>query len=718
MDFPNNFNQKNNQMNFQNLQNQMNNMNLNNIKAFDNQNKQNINLNRNNLDQFKKYNFNLNNMNPIQNNNNNFYNLNNNINNMNNFNSDNINNLNQNMNNINKDINNISMNNNNINNNMNKMNNCNNIAVANDNFQMMPNLNFMNNQMNNIPQNLNNIINLNFNNNFENSNKILNEENSIKMEFPNGINLIEFTKVLGPMKNCLCKIGTYSNTISFGFFCRFGYKNKRFKILITEYLGNIMEYHDLHFKIGKKEKSIYLDINRLIFYNEKYNITIFEIKDDDDINYFLEFDNKLLEEENNQQNLEKKINSIYFLFLKSGEIKFCFGNLKGINDFKMDISFYNFQFEENIPFFYTISEIDEKNKAKAFPILDLKNNKLIGKLSSSGSSIFLKFPLMEYLQYYSYNKNVIKDINPKKLNQIKLRIEVNEDEINKRIYFFNNYENDENDKTYMNNELNALNQNNVNLFIDEVQFVYKKYFRPTKEGIYFIKLFINANLNNCFAMFYNCKNLIEIDLSCFNRNIVTNMNYMFYGCNKLKVLDLSNFNTSYVTTMEAIFTRNDDLTSICDLYLTYFDTRNVVNMKNLFACPINFMNICLPFLDTRNVTNMEGLFSGCTIPYLDLSILNTKNVTIMKFMFSGCKIDKLILASNFNTENVIDMESMFSYSQINSLDLSKFNTKNVTNMKNMFSYFKGDKLSFPQNFRTDNVIDMSGMFSGSSLKNS
>jgi hypothetical protein len=40
MDFPNNFNQKNNQMNFQNLQNQMNNMNLNKIKAFDNQNKQ------------------------------------------------------------------------------------------------------------------------------------------------------------------------------------------------------------------------------------------------------------------------------------------------------------------------------------------------------------------------------------------------------------------------------------------------------------------------------------------------------------------------------------------------------------------------------------------------------------------------------------------------------------------------------------------------------
>ena len=54
-------------------------------------------------------------------------------------------------------------------------------------------------------------------------------------------------------------------------------------------------------------------------------------------------------------------------------------------------------------------------------------------------------------------------------------------------------------------------------------------------------------------MFYNCSSLIELDLSNFNTNNVTNMSYMFFGCSSLKELNLSNFNTNNVINISGLF---------------------------------------------------------------------------------------------------------------------------------------------------------------------
>ena len=42
-------------------------------------------------------------------------------------------------------------------------------------------------------------------------------------------------------------------------------------------------------------------------------------------------------------------------------------------------------------------------------------------------------------------------------------------------------------------------------------------------------------------MFQDCKSLTYINLTHFNTENVTEMNYMFYGCEKLKNIDISNF---------------------------------------------------------------------------------------------------------------------------------------------------------------------------------
>ena len=44
-------------------------------------------------------------------------------------------------------------------------------------------------------------------------------------------------------------------------------------------------------------------------------------------------------------------------------------------------------------------------------------------------------------------------------------------------------------------------------------------------------------------MFFDCNSLTSLNLSNFNTQNVTDMNYMLSNCNSLTSLNLSNFNT-------------------------------------------------------------------------------------------------------------------------------------------------------------------------------
>ena len=94
--------------------------------------------------------------------------------------------------------------------------------------------------------------------------------------------------------------------------------------------------------------------------------------------------------------------------------------------------------------------------------------------------------------------------------------------------------------------LKELNESNVELYINNKKYKYQKYFIPDKEGEYNILLKFNILIKDCSFMFYECSNIINIDLSSFNTKNVTNMSDMFYYCKELKNIDLSSFNTQKV----------------------------------------------------------------------------------------------------------------------------------------------------------------------------
>ena len=260
--------------------------------------------------------------------------------------------------------------------------------------------------------------------------------------------------------------------------------------------------------------------------------------------------------------------------------------------------------------------------------------------------------------------NILNIYNKINCNEIKITLEIKKDDIYKDIYFLDNtdgavYINIKDKEEHHHDFLKELNESNTELYINNQNYKYQKYFRPDKEGIHEILLKFNNNMKDCSFMFYNCKNIINIDFSSFNTQEVACMLSMFEGCSNLTYLDLSSFVTKNVTNINCMFLGCNKLINID---LSSFDTSNIDSLYCIFQNCSNLMNIDLSSFDTKNVTNMAGLFAGCSkLSKINLTSFNTNKVTDMRLMFVKC-------------------------SNLSSIDLSSFNinNNNVNNMKNMF----------------------------------
>jgi len=212
--------------------------------------------------------------------------------------------------------------------------------------------------------------------------------------------------------------------------------------------------------------------------------------------------------------------------------------------------------------------------------------------------------------------------------------------------------------------------------------------------------------------FQNLKNLTTVDLSDWNTENITKMDYLFDGCSALESLTLSkSFNTSHVTTMSRMFNGCSSLKNAD--FVKYIDTSNANDLAYMFAGCSSLTKLDVTHFNTSNVTNMQNMFGNCKgLTSLDVSNFNTSNVTNMAYMFNNLKIPSLDV-SRFNTSNVQFMQYMFNgCSNLTNLDIRNFDTSNVKNMQNMFSGCTGLKSLDVSKMKTQNVENMGSMFSG------
>ena len=443
------------------------------------------------------------------------------------------------------------------------------------------------------------------------------------------VNIQSTEKILNQMKNCVCKIkiGKINAT---GFFCKVPFINMiflmtNFHVINEEYTKKNKEIHIL-LNDEKEAKRIDLTIKREKYFNEAYDIALIELKEKDKIKDYLELDDNIFKDDE-QLYFEQK--SIYILhYLYGNDICVSYGLLNRIN--KYDI----------------MHACSTDNGSSGSPILNLKNNKVIG-IHKEGSTKFnynkgtlLKYPLNDIIKKFNKNENnnnII--INKNKNNIIIGEINIKKEDINEDIQIINSFENIKRKYpySYFENEDEYKNEKeikeNIEIKINEkiIEFTYNYKFK--KEGKSKIEYLFKNNLTNICCMFYDCESLTNLNLSNCNTQNITNMKEMFLGCKSLTNLNLSNFNT-----------------------------QNAINMDGMFAYCNSLSNLDLSNFNTQNVTNMKYMFCGCnSLSNLDLSNFNTQNVTNMEFMFHRCNSLTNLNLSNFNTQNVTDMSGMFYY---------------------------------------------------------
>ncbi len=331
------------------------------------------------------------------------------------------------------------------------------------------------------------------------------------------------------------------------------------------------------------------------------------------------------------------------------------------------------------------------------------------------------------------------------------------------------------------------------------------------------------NVEDMSGMFSFCESLTNLDVSGFNTTNVTNMSEMFHGCSGMTSLDVSGFNTTNVTNLSGMF---DGCYYLASLNVSGFDTSKAADMSSMFRECAFLINLDLRNFNTNNTTKMDEMFSGCSSlttiyveegwstenieeganifkgctalvggagtrydenhadytyahidegasnpgylsiisiteePYavlsddntvltfyyddqkvvrggmnvgpfinsnqrgwkmrsytiehvvFDESFANCTTITSTSCWFSGfISLTTITGLENLKTDNVIDMSGMFSGCEsLTTIDVSGFNTENVTNMSRMFSGCDGLTTIDVSGFNTENVTDMSRMF--------
>ena len=158
-----------------------------------------------------------------------------------------------------------------------------------------------------------------------------------------------------------------------------------------------------------------------------------------------------------------------------------------------------------------------------------------------------------------------------------------------------------------------------------------------------------------FAMFNECKEITQLDLSSFNTLNVNNMGLMFNKCHKLQIIKgINDIN------------KNNKLLKIID------------NKK------INSINFKTP-----KVTKMIRMFGECNeLEFLDLSNFDTTNVTDMEAMFIKCsKLKEIKGFKNLILIHVISHDRIFD---------ECYELKNYEQLLSLFIENNNNNQSIPQ----------------------
>ena len=217
--------------------------------------------------------------------------------------------------------------------------------------------------------------------------------------YPEIVSLESTERIINQMKKNIVNIYLNDGSKGTGFFCKIPFiNNKELKVLITNnHVIKNLEIEKITISINndKEIKEIELS-NRIKYTNKEYDITIIEIKEEDEINDYLELDENIMKKGSNKLYIN---NTIYIIQYPRGKrLGVSYGILNGIYEDKE----YNFNH---------LCSTEEGSSGS--PIINIINNKVIGIHKEAeknyNKGLFINYAIEDFIN--KYKNDIIKELN-------------------------------------------------------------------------------------------------------------------------------------------------------------------------------------------------------------------------------------------------------------------------------------------------------------------
>ena len=211
------------------------------------------------------------------------------------------------------------------------------------------------------------------------------------------------------------------------------------------------------------------------------------------------------------------------------------------------------------------------------------------------------------------------------------------------------------------------------------------------------------------GMFYNCINLVSIDMSNFSFVNTKSLSFMFFNCINLEQIILpkdeiaTNIEDLYFTFAVCFKLKYIDLSSISlkkvkRLQYTFFsclnlesiifgdddeEINNIEQISYCFANCYNLKEINLSKFNLEKINDLSYLFYSCyNLESLTLPYIKANNVEYFTYMFFNCSKLKNIDLTNISLSNAINLDYMFENS-VNLLSINFIKNEEIKNIQSM-----------------------------------
>lgn len=212
-----------------------------------------------------------------------------------------------------------------------------------------------------------------------------------------------------------------------------------------------------------------------------------------------------------------------------------------------------------------------------------------------------------------------------------------------------------------------------------------------------------------YAWFFECNNLLSVNLSKLDTSKTTSLGYAFSRCKSLTALDLSALDTSSVRSFADVF---QDCSSLRSVNLAGWDTSSSKDFRQMFYRCASLEEIDISSFKTSASTSFEQMFYGCSsLRSLDLSHFDTGSATNFASMFYNCASLATLDVSMFDTTSATDLsQAFYGCKSLTELDLSRASTAKVQTFYGMFSGCSGLKRIDLSLFDTSSAVNLSYLF--------